>query len=71
MRASDYLALFEDLGFHVCRCETEEDDEARQSLVDGFAVNEMFREYTVDDLSTTQLRVALKVRINKECRYLS
>jgi hypothetical protein len=42
------------------------DCEAKQSLVDGFAVNEKFRKYTVDDLSTTQLRVALKVRRNKD-----
>jgi len=65
LRASDYLALFREAGFDVCRCDTEEDDEARQSLVGRFTVNEKFREYTVDDLSTTQLRVALKVRKNR------
>ena len=37
------------------------DDEALQSLVHGFAVNPMFVNYRFDDLSTIQLRVALKV----------
>lgn len=61
MRGSDYLALLKEVAFDVFRFETQEDDEIRQSLVDGFAVNEKFREYSVDDLSTTQLRVGLRV----------
>ena len=60
LRASDYLTLFKKFGFDVCRYETELDDEARHSFVNGFAVHEKFREYSVDDLSTSQLRVALK-----------
>jgi len=72
MRASDYISLFEQGGFDVCRCETEEDDEARQSLVEGFAVDPMFDNYGLDDLSATQLRVALRVKKrNKQGRYLS
>ena len=62
LRASDYLDLFKNAGFDVCRSDTEEDDEARQDLVDGFAVDPiMFDNYKLDDLSTTQLKVALKV----------
>ena len=44
----------------MCRCDTEEDDEAKQSLMDGFVVNEKFRDYSVDDLCVRQFRVALK-----------
>jgi hypothetical protein len=29
-------------------------------MTDGFAVNEKFRKYSVDDLCVTQLRVALR-----------
>ena len=62
LRASDYLALFKAVGFGVCRYETHKDDEARQNLMDGFAVDSMFGNYGISDLCTTQLRVALKVR---------
>lgn len=62
LRASDYLALFGEAGFDVCRHETQEDNEAVQSLKDGFLVDETFRHYSINNLCTTQLRVALKVR---------
>jgi SAM-dependent methyltransferase len=60
MRASDYLALFRKAGFDVCRCENLVDDEARESMADGFSVNEEFQKYSVDDLCVTQLKVALR-----------
>lgn len=66
LRVSDYLALFKDAGFDVCRCETEDDAESRQSLIDGFTVDPMFHNYRFDDLSVTQLRVALNVSGNKD-----
>jgi predicted fused transcriptional regulator/phosphomethylpyrimidine kinase len=50
MRASDYLALFREAGFDVLRMETQKDEEARQSLVDGFAVDSMFDNYRLDAL---------------------
>ena len=40
--------------------------EARESMRDGFIVDEKFREYSVDDLCVTQLRVAMKVGENKD-----
>lgn len=61
LRTSDYLALFEKSSFDVCRQETQENEEARKSLIDGFSVNEEFREYSVDDLCVTQLKVTLRV----------
>jgi SAM-dependent methyltransferase len=60
MRASDYLVLFEGLGFDVCRHETQEDEEALEIMRNGFMVDERFRGYSVDDLCVTGLRVALK-----------
>ena len=60
LRVSDYLELFEEAGFDVCRKEAVVDDEARENMRRGFVVDERFRDYSVDDLSTTRLRVALK-----------
>ena len=61
LRASDYLALFRKAGFDVCRCENLVDDEARESMADGFVVNEEFQKYSVDDLCVTKLMVALRL----------
>lgn len=58
LRASDYLALFEESGFDVCRKEVQEDKKARRSMEDGFVIDERFRNYSVDDLCATGLRVA-------------
>ena len=71
LRASEYLGLFEASGFDVCRKEVQEDKEARESMRSGFVVDEKFRDYSVDDLCVTRLRVALKERENKKGRYLS
>ena len=60
LRASDYLVLFKDSGFDVCRQEGQEDKEAREALRKGFVVDERFREYSVDELCVTQLRVAMR-----------
>jgi SAM-dependent methyltransferase len=62
LRASDYLDLFRNKGFETCQCETEVDDEARQILVNGFAVDSVFDDYRLDDLSTIQFKVLLKVK---------
>ena len=61
LRVSDYLAMFEGLGFDVCRKEVQEDQEARESMRNGFVVDERFRDYSVDDLCATGFRVALGV----------
>ena len=68
LRVSDYFALFKELGFDVCRCDTKEDDEVRQSLVDGFTANDKFREYSVDDLCVTQIKVALNAVAKEDWR---
>ena len=60
LRVSDYLALFEETGFDVCRNEAVVDDEARESTGKGFMIDGRFRDYSVDDLCVTGLRVALK-----------
>ena len=61
LRASDYFALFDSLGFDICRKEVQEDKEARERMRYGFKVDEGFRGYNVDDLCVTGLKVALKV----------
>jgi len=60
LRASDYFELFKEAGFDVCCKETTVDDEARKNMENGFMVDEGFRDYNVDDLCVTGLRVALK-----------
>ena len=66
LRACDYFALFEKSGFDVFRQETQVDKKSQEAMRDGFMVDEMFRKYSIDDLSTTQLRVALKGRKDKD-----
>ena len=60
LRVSDYFGLFERLGFDVCRKEVQEDKEARESMENGFRVDEKFRGYSVDEICSTDFRVALK-----------
>lgn len=59
MRASDYLALFREAEFELCRKEVQDDKEARKSMM--VMVDEGFRSYKVDDLCVTGFRIALKV----------
>lgn len=66
---SDYLALCKESGFDVRYYETQEDYEAVQSLKDGFPVDELFSDCSVNGLCATQLRAALKARV-KEGRYI-
>lgn len=67
LRASDYLALFKSSGFDVCRFETKEDEEAKQSFKHGFQVDESFCDRNISDLCATQVRVALKSNQRKDC----
>ena len=60
LRASDYIGLFEELGFDVCRKEVQEDEDALEIMRNGFVIDEKFRHYSVDDLCVTGLRVTLK-----------
>ena len=60
LRASDYLVLFREAGFDVCRKELQEDDDAKESMKKRFVVDEKFCAYSVDELCTTGFRVALK-----------
>jgi len=48
------------VGFDVCRKEVQEDNTARRCMKDGFMIDERFRDYSVNDLCATQLKVALK-----------
>ncbi|MBW1673989.1 MAG: hypothetical protein JRJ45_10175, partial [Deltaproteobacteria bacterium] len=59
LRASDYLALFKEIGFDVCRKDASVDYEARESMKHGFMIVEKFCGYSVDNLCGTQLKVAL------------
>ena len=69
MRASDYLTLFEEMDFDICRKEVQKDKETRESMENGFMVDEKFHDYNVDELCVTGLKVAFKVG-KKEARMI-
>jgi len=60
LRASDYLALFKEAGVDICRHETQEDEDTRVSIRNGFMVDERYCSYSIDDLCVTGLRAALR-----------
>ena len=49
-------------GFDVCSKEAQEDKKARESMENGFMVDEIFHSYSVDDLCVTGFRLALKAK---------
>ncbi len=62
LRASDYLALFNELAFDVLRLETTVDDQSMRSLQNGFVIDEAFRSYQAEDICSTDLNVMLRKR---------
>ncbi|MEA3421495.1 MAG: methyltransferase domain-containing protein [Acidobacteriota bacterium] len=65
LRVSDYLALFEDLGFDVDRHEIDVDQESMDHLQKkGFPLDQKFVSYTPEDICSTLLRVLLSRRVD-------
>jgi SAM-dependent methyltransferase len=60
MRASDFLRLIAERGFVVARSEPVVDQQCKDILRQGFAVDSRFSRYAADDLCTTSLRVLLR-----------
>jgi SAM-dependent methyltransferase len=60
LRVSDYLSKWEEMGFEIQRKEIFIDEQSQKVLQAGFLVDEMFQNYSIDDLCSTQLRIALK-----------
>jgi hypothetical protein len=59
LRASDYLKLFQRLGFAVKKIETSTDQESLNSLLNGFSIDPQFHTYANEELSVTTFRVML------------
>ena len=59
LRASDYLRLFQGLGFAIKKIETSTDQESVHSLQNGFPIKSQFYAYTNAELSATILKVML------------
>jgi len=59
LRASDYVRLFQGLGFTIKKIETLTDQESLYSLQNGFPIDSQFHAYTNAELSVTTLRVIL------------
>ena len=60
LRVSDYSILFKEEGFDIFRKEVVVDRDARKVIQNGFILDGRFRNYNVDDLCATGLRIALK-----------
>ena len=66
LRTSDYLKVFEDLGFTIDRHETLVDPESiRIARAGKIALHSRFSAYTLEDLCSTSLRVLLRQPPNK------
>lgn len=59
LRASDFLALVEDLGFGIARSEATVDPASLDALRSGFKVDAAFTRYGAEDLCTTELKLML------------
>lgn len=60
LRASDFLKMFSNLGFITVRSETTIDERSTNILQQGFVVDKRFRDYGLNDLCSTALRIMLK-----------
>ena len=62
LRASDYLALFQQLGFTIDRHEIDVDQEAMSDIKKKeFPLNQSFSSYTPEDICSTSLRLLLRI----------
>ena len=60
LRASDYLNLFNEVGFDIIHMEKGIDENSVNKIQDGFKVNERFNSYKLEDICTTSLKIMLK-----------
>ena len=61
LRASDYLKVFEGLGFMIDRCEMLVDQESIRVVSENkIALYSRFAAYALEDLCTTSLRILLR-----------
>ena len=59
LRASDYLKMFAEQSWNVREAKTVVNDESLAALRAGFAVDQRFQGYELEDIATTQLDVLL------------
>jgi SAM-dependent methyltransferase len=59
LRASEFLHLFDELGFLILEQEVNIDDEALKSLRYGFVVDQQFSNFDINDLCATNLNVMM------------
>lgn len=64
LRASDYLNLFNEVGFDIIHMEKGIDENSMNKIQDGFKVNEKFNSYNLEDLCTTSLKIMLRKKDN-------
>ena len=60
LRASDYLNLFNELGFDIIYMKKGIDENSIKKIQDGFKVNEKFSSYNLENICTTNLKIMLK-----------
>lgn len=60
LRASDYLNLFNEVGFDIIHMEKGIDENSMNKIQDGFKINKKFNLYKSEDICTTSLKIILK-----------
>ena len=64
LRASDYLNLFNELGFDTIHMEKIIDEDSMGKIQDGFKINKKFNSYKLEDICTTSLKLMLRKKDN-------
>jgi hypothetical protein len=60
LRASDYLYLFNEVGFDIIHMKKGIVENSMNKIQDGFTVNENFNSYKLEDICTTSLKLILR-----------
>jgi len=64
LRVSDYLNLFNEVGFDIIHMEKGIDENSMNKIQDGFKINEKFNSYNLEDICTTSLKIMLRNKDN-------
>ena len=64
MRSSDYLTLFNELGFDIVHLEKVVDKNYMNKIQDSFKVNKKFNSYKIKDICIMSLKIMFRKENN-------
>ena len=64
LRATDYLNLFNEIGFDIIHTKKVIDENSMNKIQNGFQINEKFNSYKLEDICTTSLKIMFKKKDN-------